>query len=90
MTAPTVLRRLMKSKASDQFSAHRTSMRTEASQERSLRPLTCPRAVMPGFTRKRVQVEAVALDPVGSGGRRLTSDMSPRTTLSRCGSSSSE
>jgi hypothetical protein len=52
-TGPIVFHMIMKSNISDLFATYRTSMRTESSQERSDRPLTCQRPVRPGLTRNR-------------------------------------
>ena len=50
MSTEIVFHMICRSSANDQFSTYRRSSRTDSSQDRSERPLTCHRPVRPGLT----------------------------------------
>src|SRR6185437_7781415 len=87
--AGTVWARMVRSRTTLRRRAYSTSSSRALRMESRLRPLTCHKPVMPGFTVKRGRYGAASsCASQGSIGRGPTRDMSPRSTLTSCGNSS--
>src|SRR5262249_45218206 len=78
ITAEQVFHRICRPRANHQLSTSRISSRPASSHDRSDRPLTCHRPVMPGLTarRRRIRLQYRSVSS-GRAGLGPTSDMSP-------------
>ena len=84
-------RRMRRSSAGVRFSTYQTSSSIRSSHGIPARPLTCAQPVSPGLTsRRRRWCGVYSATWAGSVGRGPTIASSPRRTLTRFGSSSSE
>src|SRR4051812_8875365 len=87
-TAPAVRPRTCRSSQRDQRCTYPRRSRRQSPQTRSDLPLTCHRPVTPGLTSSRWRSRRLIVSSVTGSGRGPTRDISPRRTLTSCGSSS--